>query len=149
MLNKFNPAKHVLSKRDKSTYQDEYNVLLKYVNYYLVDLGLPRFNSKVTARDLREMSFIGDTLVKLFISESVSMCSLHYFESNSNMLGALMRLGWYEFERSAVHFAGSLFELLVYVAYLHGSDEVLGRLLTALVGVYEVDDRYLDLFESK
>lgn len=147
MFDKFNPSKYVLSK-DKSTYQDEYGVLRKHANYYLDRLGLPLFNSKVRSRDLREMSFIGDTLVRLFIYESVSRNCLAYFGSNSNMLGALMRLGWYEFEKSAVHFAGSLFELLVYVAYLYGHDDVIAQLLTALLGSYEVDNRYLELFDE-
>ena len=129
---------------NKATSNNEYSVLKRSINYYLDALNLELLEASII--ELEELQIIakfGDSLFDVDLRREMKKNGITspsvktYFSTNENMTNALIRLGFYELASSnvAIHYAGSLFEAIYWIAYKQGNFEVRKKLFETVTNL--------------
>ena len=129
---------------NKATTNHEYNVLKRSINYYLDALNLELLEvSTIEPEDLQTIARFGDSLFDVDLMREMKKNGIInpslkiHFSTNENMANALIRLGFYELIKSevAIHYAGSLFEAIYWIAYKQGNFEVRKKLFETVTNL--------------
>lgn len=127
---------------NKATSNNEYSVLKRSINYYLDALNLELLEASII--ELEELQTIfGDSLFDVDLRREMKKNGITspsvktHFSTNENMTNALIRLGFYELASSnvAIHYAGSLFEAIYWIAYKQGNFEVRKKLFETVTNL--------------
>ena len=136
-----------LSKPDysnKATSNNEYTVLKRSINYYLDALNLELLESSIIElEELQTIAKFGDSLFDVDLRREMKKNGITspsvktHFSTNENMTNSLIRLGFYELASSnvAIHYAGSLFEAIYWIAYKQGNFGVRKKLFETVTNL--------------
>ena len=122
---------------NKATSNNEYGVLRNSINYYLNALNLELLESStIEPEELQTIAKFGDSLFDVDLRREMKKNEIKgdivktYFSTNENMTNSLIRLGFYELASSnvAIHYSGSLFEAIYWIAYKQGNFEIRKKL---------------------
>lgn len=129
---------------NKATSNNEYAVLKRSINYYLDALNLELLEvSTIEHEELQTIARFGDALFDVDLMREMKKNGITspsvktHFSTNENMTNALIRLGFYELTSSnvAIHYAGSLFEAIYWIAYKQGNFEVRKKLFETVTNL--------------
>lgn len=129
---------------NKATSNNEYAVLKRSINYYLDALNLELLEaSTIEHEELQTIARFGDSLFDVDLMREMKKNGITspsvktHFSTNENMTNALIRLGFYELTSSnvAIHYAGSLFEAIYWIAYKQGNFEVRKKLFETVTNL--------------
>lgn len=129
---------------NKVTSNNEYAVLKRSINYYLDALNLELLEvSTIEHEELQTIARFGDALFDVDLMREMKKNGITspsvktHFSTNENMTNALIRLGFYELTSSnvAIHYAGSLFEAIYWIAYKQGNFEVRKKLFETVTNL--------------
>ena len=129
---------------NKATSNNEYAVLKRSINYYLDALNLELLEaSTIEQEELQTIARFGDSLFDVDLMREMKKNGITspsvktHFSTNENMTNALIRLGFYELTSSnvAIHYAGSLFEAIYWIAYKQGNFEVRKKLFETVTNL--------------
>ena len=129
---------------NKATSNNEYAVLKRSINYYLDALNLELLEaSTIEHEELQTIARFGDLLFDVDLMREMKKNGITspsvktHFSTNENMTNALIRLGFYELTSSnvAIHYAGSLFEAIYWIAYKQGNFEVRKKLFETVTNL--------------
>lgn len=129
---------------NKATSNNEYGVLRNSINYYLDALNLELLESSIIElEELQTIAKFGDSLFDVDLRREMKKNGITspsvktHFSTNENMTNALIRLGFYELTSSnvAIHYAGSLFEAIYWIAYKQGNFEVRKKLFETVTNL--------------
>lgn len=129
---------------NKATSNNEYAVLKRSINYYLDALNLELLEaSTIEHEELQTIARFGDALFDVDLMREIKKNEITnpslkiHFSTNENMANALIRLGFYELASSnvAIHYAGSLFEAIYWIAYKQGNFEVRKKLFETVTNL--------------
>lgn len=129
---------------NKATSNNEYAVLKRSINYYLDALNLELLEaSTIEHEELQTIARFGDALFDVDLMREMKKNGITspsvktHFSTNENMTNALIRLGFYELTSSnvAIHYAGSLFEAIYWIAYKQGNFEIRKKLFETVTNL--------------
>ena len=129
---------------NKATSNNEYSVLKRSINYYLDALNLELLEvSTIESDELQTIARFGDALFDIDLKRELKKNEITnpsvkiHFSTNENMANALIRLGFYELTKTevAIHYAGSLFEAIYWIAYKQGNFEVRKKLFETVTNL--------------
>ena len=133
-----------LDYSNKATSNNEYSVLKRSINYYLDALNLELLEASIIElEELQTIAKFGDSLFDVDLRREMKKNGITspsvktHFSTNENMTNALLRLGFYELASSnvAIHYAGSLFEAIYWIAYKQGNFEVRKKLFETVTNL--------------
>ena len=133
-----------LDYSNKATSNNEYSVLKRSINYYLDALNLELLEASIIElEELQTIAKFGDSLFDVDLRREMKKNGITspsvktHFSTNENMTNALIRLGFYELASSnvAIHYAGSLFEAIYWIAYKQGNFEVRKKLFETVTNL--------------
>lgn len=129
---------------NKATTNNEYAVLKRSINYYLDALNLELLEvSTIESDELQTIARFGDALFDIDLKRELKKNEITnpsvkiHFSTNENMANALIRLGFYELTKTevAIHYAGSLFEAIYWIAYKQGNFEIRKKLFETVTNL--------------